>query len=83
MNERELLKKLGDSVPEPHVDVTGRVMREIRAMRDRPESGRPLWLAAIFSSGAAVAMVLFAAQSLTDFGDPFGGFLSSIWTVLR
>ena len=83
MNEIDALKKLAGNTPEERIDVTGRVMREIRAMRRGSEGSKPLWLAAILSSGAAVAMVLLAAQSFADFQDPLGGFLNSIWTVLR
>ena len=47
------------------------------------EEPKGMWLAALLSSGAALATVLLAVQSIADFQDPFGGFLNSIWTVLR
>jgi anti-sigma factor RsiW len=83
MKEINALKKLAGNPPEAHLDVTDRVMREIRGMRRGADDSKPMWWAAILSSGAALAVVLLAMQSIADFQDPFGGFLNSIWTVLR
>jgi hypothetical protein len=84
MNEIDRLRKLAGNPPVEPIDVSDRVMRRIRAMeRQAAEPGATMWWAALFSSGAAVAAVLLAVQSIAAFQDPFGDFLSSIWTVLR
>ncbi len=82
MKEIDILKKLAGNPAEEGIEVTDRVMRQIRAMRRETEP-KGMWLAALLSSGAALATVLLAVQSIADFQDPFGGFLNSIWTVLR
>jgi hypothetical protein len=74
---------LAGEAPPQTVDVADRVMREIRALEREAGGSRTMWLAALLSSGAAVAAVLLAVQSITAFQDPFGDFLTSIWTVLR
>jgi anti-sigma factor RsiW len=83
MNEIDRLRQLAGNPPDPQIDVTDRVMREVRALQRQAEEPKPMWWAAILSSSAALAAVLLAMQSFTDFQDPFGGFLYSIWTVLR
>jgi len=83
MNEIDRIRKLAGNPPGEPIDVTDRVMREIRDLDRQADEPRPMWLAALLSSGAAVAAVLFAFQSIAAFQDPFGGFLTSIWTVLR
>ncbi|MGA3067444.1 MAG: hypothetical protein ABSF29_11420 [Tepidisphaeraceae bacterium] len=83
MNEIERIQKLAGNPPGEAINVTDRVMREIGEL-GRQESEPPtMWLAALLSSGAAVAAVLLCLQSIWAFQDPFGDFLTSIWTVLR
>jgi anti-sigma factor RsiW len=84
MNEIETIQKLdaamGEGAP---VDVTQRVMREIRAGARAAQTPRPMWIAAVVSAVAAAAVLVVAAQTFSGLQDPMGDLLTPVMTALQ
>ena len=84
MNEIEHIQKLDAAAGKvPPVDVSTRVLREIRVARSRASDTKPLWLAALVSGLAAAAVVLIAAQTFSGLQDPFGDLLTPVLTAFQ
>ena len=84
MNEIELIRKLDAAAGEmPPVDVSNRVLREIRVARSRSADTKPLWIAALVSGLAAAVVVLVAAQTFSGLQDPFGDLLTPVLTAFQ
>ena len=63
MNEIDLLKKLDAASPDVgEIDVTARVMRQIRSTPFRVVESSPMWIGALLSGVAAAAVQIGRAH---------------------
>ena len=84
MNEIEHIQKLDAAAGKvPPVDVSTRVLREIRVARSRITDAKPLWFAALVSGLAAAAVVLVAAQTFSGLQDPLGDLLTPVLPAVQ
>jgi hypothetical protein len=84
MNEIEYIQKLDAAAGEtPAVDLSDKVLRRIRTARAQVSDSGPMWLAALFSTLAAAAVLLLAVQSFSGLQDPFGDLLTPLWTAFQ
>lgn len=84
MNERDVLKKLADAaaVDPPAVDVSWRVMRDVRRMKVRAVDRTVGYFAA--AASAVAAMVTIAAiYSWQNMNDPLMALVGSAGTLLQ
>jgi hypothetical protein len=83
MNEH-MLEELGElarQAPAPNVDVSFRVMPQIKEARVPVD--RPMAVLAGLSAAAAAIVLAYAVQTWSTWQDPIAGLLSSMETVLQ
>jgi hypothetical protein len=84
MSETEFIKKLDAATgPPPAMDVSDQVLRRIRTARAQASESAPMWIAALFSTLAAAAVLLLAFQALSGLQDPFGDLLTPVLTAFQ
>jgi hypothetical protein len=84
MNEIEYIKRLdiaaGSGEP---IDVTDRVLRQVRPAPLRIPESPPMWIGALLSTLAAAVVFLIAFQALSGLQDPFGDLFTPLLTVFQ
>ncbi len=67
----------------PRIDVTARVMDELRRRAVSPVADWPLRLFSVLSAGAAVTVLVLAIQSWTAAADPLCGLFDTLTMVMQ
>jgi hypothetical protein len=84
MNEIDHIKHLdaasGEGTP---IDVTDRVLRQIRSMHIRAAEPSPMWIGAILSAIAAAAVLMLAFHAFSGLQDPFGDLFTPLLTTFQ
>jgi hypothetical protein len=84
MNEIEYIKKLDAAADSARpIDVTARVLRQIRSTPVRLPDPQPMWIGAILSTLAAAAVLMLAFHAFSGLQDPFSDLFTPLLTAIQ